>query len=321
MAKRATKADEAETPTLITYKGFGKDWKCRDFQYEVGNSYEHVGSVVRCAGGGFHSCEMPLDTWNYYAPNTNRFAEVLVGGAIDKGTGEEDSKLASAKITINAEIRMPDFIRKAVAWIIDQAKESVTTGYRAHAASTGDYAHAASTGDYAHAASTGYRAHAASTGYRAHAASTGDYAHAASTGDYAHAASTGYRAHAASTGDYAHAASTGDYAHAASTGDYAHAASTGNGAHAASTGDYAHAASTGNGAHAASTGNGALSAALGARSTAKAEEGGGIVLAAYDENVYPAKLVAVRASLVGQDGIEAGKSYRLTTDGEFQLVE
>ncbi|NKJ03094.1 hypothetical protein [Rhizobium sp. SG741] len=288
MAKKSTKIDATAEATLTTYKGFGKDWKCNpggvSFQYEIGATYKTDKQVVRCGAGAFHSVLMPLDAWNYYGPATSKFASTSVGGkVVDDPDG--DSKIASAEITINAELRLPEFIRAAVKWIVDAAKESVTTGYRAHAASTGNGAHAAS------------------------------------TGNGAHAASTGYRAHAASTGDYAHAASTGDYAHAASTGDYAHAASTGNGAHAASTGNGAHAASTGNGAHAASTGNGALSAALGARSTAKAEVGGGIVLAAYDETVFPAKLVAVRASLVGQNGIEAGKSYRLTTAGEFEIVE
>jgi GH18 family chitinase len=43
-------------------------------------------------------------------------------------------------------------------------------------------------------------------------------------------------------------------------------------------------------------------------------------LAAYDTDVYPYKLVAVRASLVGQNGVEAGKSYRLTIAGEFEEV-
>ncbi|MER9911659.1 hypothetical protein NKJ71_13600 [Mesorhizobium sp. M0050] len=302
---------------LATYKGFTRDLTCtpdgKKFQYEVGKTYDNGGkSVTRCGDGAFHSVEMPLDAWGYYGPATGRFASTTASGDIAKGDAGDDTKVASAVITINAELRLPDFIRKSVAWIIEAAKESVTAGYRAHAASTGYRAHAAS---------TGYRAHAASTGNGAHAASTGDYAHAASTGYRAHAASTGYRAHAASTGDYAHAASTGDYAHAASTGDYAHAASTGYRAHAASTGNGAHAASTGNGAHAASTGNGAIAAALGAKSTATAVAGGGIVLAAYDESVWPYKLVALRASLVGQNGIEAGKSYRLTIDGKFEQVQ
>ncbi len=247
MTKRAEKID---TPAaLTTYKGFGNDWKCNpggvSFQYEIGATYKTDKPVVRCGEGAFHSVLMPLDAWSYYGPATSKFALTKASGSIvDDPDG--DSKIASAEITINAELRLPEFIRAAVKWIVDAAKESVTSGYRAHAASTGYRAHAASTGDYAHAASTG------------------DYAHAASTGDYAHAASTGDYAHAASTGDYAHAASTGDYAHAASTGDYAHAASTGDGAHAASTGYRAHAASTGYRAHAASTGDGAISAALGA---------------------------------------------------------
>jgi hypothetical protein len=302
MAKRATKTaavhtevqtEEAAKPVeLATYKGFGADWQCRGFQYAIGETYKTERRVVRCGEGAFHSVLMPLDAWSYYGPANSKFALTKVGGSIvDDPDG--DSKIASAEITISAELKLPEFIRKAVAWIVDAAKERVTTGYRAHAASTG---------------------------YRAHAASTGNGAHAASTGDYAHAASTGYRAHAASTGNGAHAASTGDYAHAASTGYRAHAASTGNGAHAASTGNGAHAASTGDYAHAASTGDYALAAALGAQSTAKAEEGGGIILAAYDTDVYPYKLVAVRASLVGQNGVEAGKSYRLTIAGEFEEV-
>jgi hypothetical protein len=226
---------------------------------------------------------MPLDVFTYYGPAGSKFAVTNVAGSIDRDTNS-DTKIASAEITISAELKLPDFIRRSVAWVLEKAKDKVTTGYRAHAASTGDYAHAASTGDGAHAASTGYRAHAASTGYRAHAASTGDYAHAASTGNGAHAASTGNGAHAASTGYRAHAASTGDYAHAASTGD------------------------------------GAVAAALGVESTASASEGGAICLAAYDHSVWPPKLVAVRASMVGKNGIEAGKKYRLTKDGEFKLV-
>ncbi|MER9697621.1 hypothetical protein [Mesorhizobium sp. M0146] len=257
----ARKSDKSVA--LATYKGFTRDLTCtpdgKKFQYEVGKTYDNGGkSVTRCGDGAFHSVEMPLDAWSYYGPATGRFASTTASGDIAKGDAGDDTKVASAVITINAELRLPDFIRKSVAWIIEAAKESVTTGYRAHAASTGDYAHAAS------------------------------------------------------TGNGAHAASTGDYAHAASTGDYAHAASTGNGAHAAS---------TGNGAHAASTGNGAIAAALGAKSTATAVAGGGIVLAAYDESVWPYKLVALRASLVGQNGIEAGKSYRLTIDGKFEQVQ
>lgn len=34
--------------TIIAYKGFDKDWKCRGFQYEVGMRREHF--TPSCAG-------------------------------------------------------------------------------------------------------------------------------------------------------------------------------------------------------------------------------------------------------------------------------
>ena len=191
--------------SAIAYKAFTKDLTCRDFQYEIGATYKHEGKVVRCASGGFHSCELSLDVLSYYPPIGSRFAEVEVGGEIDRAN--DDTKIASAEITIKAEIRMPDLIAAAVRWVMGRV--AATTGDRAHAATTGGGAHAATTGGGAHAATTGDDAHAATTGDRAHAATTGDRAHAATTGDDAHAATTGYSAHAATTGYSAVAASLG----------------------------------------------------------------------------------------------------------------
>jgi hypothetical protein len=210
--KQKPEATPVEEVTIDAYKGFAPGLICspggKPFTYEIGKVYEHNGAVVRCASGGFHSCEMPLDVWSYYGPANSVFCTVKAAGSIDREEGS-DTKIASAKITVVAEIKLPALIKKAVDWIVEHAKGSLTTGNYAHAASTGNYAHAASTGYGAHAASTGNYAHAASTGYGAHAASTGNYAHAASTGNGAHAASTGYGAHAASTGKHGIAASLG----------------------------------------------------------------------------------------------------------------
>ncbi|MTH96666.1 hypothetical protein E1297_11770 [Roseibium sp. RKSG952] len=62
-------------------------------------------------------------------------------------------------------------------------------------------------------------------------------------------------------------------------------------------------------------GKNAIAAALGIGGVAKAEAGGAIMLAAYDDDF---NLVAVRASLVGENGIEPGKSYILSVDGAFK---
>ena len=112
MAKKA-----AETK-IVAYKGFDKDFRCRGFQYEVGKTYEHPGPVVACESG-FHACEHPLDIFNYYPP-TSRFAVVTQSGEIARHGG--DTKIASAKITIDAEIHLPDLVAAAVKWVFDRAK-------------------------------------------------------------------------------------------------------------------------------------------------------------------------------------------------------
>jgi hypothetical protein len=33
---------------IISVKGFGLDWKCRDFQFALGQTHEHKGKVSAC---------------------------------------------------------------------------------------------------------------------------------------------------------------------------------------------------------------------------------------------------------------------------------
>lgn len=79
---------------ITAYKGFDKNFKCRDFQYEVGKSYKHEGEISPCCSG-FHACEYPLSVFNYYAPADSRFAEVETSGKVGKA-----GKLASQKIKL-----------------------------------------------------------------------------------------------------------------------------------------------------------------------------------------------------------------------------
>jgi hypothetical protein len=313
MARKKVNTEESVT----AFKGFDKDLTCRKFKYEIGETYQHDGSVVRCASGGFHSCEMPLDTWNYYGPADSRFAVVKAAGQIDRAEGE-DTKIASATITITAEIKLPELIKSAVNWIVERAKGNTATGNYGHAAATGKHAIAATTGHRGHAATTGHRGHAAATGHRGHAAATGNYGHAATTGNYGHAAATGDSGHAAATGNYGHAAATGNYGHAAATGHRGHAAATGHRGHAAATGHSGLAAATGNYGHAAATGKHAIAASLGYQGTAKAELGGWLVLAYWNTK---GELVAVRSVKVGEEGTQPGHTYRLGSDGTFIDVD
>ena len=327
-----------ESKAVVAYKAFNPDMTCRDFQYEVGKTYEIDGEIEICKHG-FHACTVPFDCWSYY-DDSNTFARVTLSG--QTAAHGEDSKVVGARITIDARIDLPSWIDAhvtAIVYLCNTAKGAMTSSRDSHVASTGDGSHVASTGDGSHVASTGYRSHAVSTGDGSHAASTGDGSHVASTGDgshaastgyHSHAVSTGYRSHVVSTGYRSHVASTGDDSHVASTGDDAHAVSAGYRSHAASTGDGSHVASTGDGSHAVSTGyrshavsagyrshaevkgDSAIAASFGAGGTAKAESGGWIVLARYD---YDDNLVEVRTAAVGTEGIEAGKTYRLSKAG------
>jgi hypothetical protein len=128
-------------------------------------------------------------------------------------------------------------------------------------------------------------------------------------------------ANSSTTGYGAHSSTTGYGAHSSTTGDRAHSSTTGRGAHSSTTGDGAHSSTTGPGAHSAASGRWAIAAALGIGGTAQAEETGAIVLAhwAFEDGEWKRKAIA--AFEVGTNGVEPGKTYRLTADGQPEEVE
>lgn len=166
----------------MTYKGFDKDLKCRGFQYEIGGEYEAEGEIRLCRNG-FHACEVPLDAMSYYPPGGSRYCEVEQSGTMRKGS--DDSKVASEKIKIGAEIGLTGLIKAQIAYVAETCKgapEKIAQGYRGHAAAQGYKGHAAAQGDYGHAATQGEGGHAAAQGEGGHAAVGGKDAIAAAFG-------------------------------------------------------------------------------------------------------------------------------------------
>ena len=312
MATKQAAMKEAQEQSIIAFKAFGADWKCRDFQYEIGKTYTHDGDINMCHSG-FHACAVPFDCWSYYSGSAT-FARVSLSGA--SPDRREDSKIVAAKITIEASMNLPEWIKAQVETVLalcKSAKGMLAGKEKESAAATGNYGHAAATGNYGHAAATGNYGHAAATGNYGHAAATGDSGHAAATGDSGHAAATGNYGHAAATGNYGHAAATGDSGHAAATGNYGHAAATGNYGHAAATGNYGHAAATGNYGHAAATGRSGVAFA-GFNGKAKASASGSFAIAWYSEKEKRAYLAV---GVPGKDGIEADTWYCVEGDGKL----
>ncbi len=151
------------------FKGFDKDLKCRGFQYETGKTFTHPGEISLC-NSGFHFCEHPLDTWNYYKPlDGSRFAAVEADGVSDKTS--DDSKRVAQSLTVKAEVKIPALLKAAVEFVFSKVK--ATTGYYAHSATTGNSAHSATTGYSAHSATTGDSAESSVTGKNSIAAALG----------------------------------------------------------------------------------------------------------------------------------------------------
>lgn len=110
---------------ISSYKGFNKDLKCRDFQYEVGNSYEQFGKI-ECCENGFHACTFPTDVFNYYPPiNGARYCTVIQSGDLDSNTMIGDSKIASSKIYIESEISTEQLIEAGVNNILKDASKYI----------------------------------------------------------------------------------------------------------------------------------------------------------------------------------------------------
>ena len=97
---------------MKTYKGFDKDLKCRGFQFEIGGEYEEK-EAIACKAG-FHACEYPLAVFLYYEPNESRYCEVEQSGDMSKKNS--DTKVASTKIKIGAELSVVDLIKASFSY-------------------------------------------------------------------------------------------------------------------------------------------------------------------------------------------------------------
>ena len=173
---------------IKSYKGFDKNLKCRDFQYEIGKEYEMDGEIKVC-NRGFHACESPFDVFDHYTMIDSRFCEVEQDGNISKE--DRGTKICSSKIKIKAELKLADMIYLGVEWLKEiTSPEKIKTSIKDN--------------------SSGYGAKIGSSGYGAKIGSSGYGAKIGSSGNYAKIGSSGYDAQIGSSGDGAQIDSTGE---------------------------------------------------------------------------------------------------------------
>ena len=199
-------------PVVYGFKGYDKDLKCRNFQYEIGKEFEHTGEVSHCSSG-FHFVKNPLDIFKYYPPkNGNRFTEVTGTGEISEDT--KDTKIAVSKLKIGVEVNLKSIIETGVTFIFEKVKatkdlKEASSGYASTSASSGNYSTSASSGNSSTSASSGNYSTSASSGNYSTSASSGNYSTSASSGNYSTSASSGYASTSASSGDSSRAKVTG----------------------------------------------------------------------------------------------------------------
>ena len=163
------------------YKGFDKDLKCRDFQYEIGKTYEE--STAELCESGFHACELPLDVFKYYAPGKmSRYCEVNLDDVSDQMSN--DSKRCGKKISVKAEIGIAGLVRAQIQYVNEHTTMKHTDPKHATA---GDFG--AATAGESGAATAGESGAATAGDFGA--ATAGKYG-AATAGKYGAATSRGY---------------------------------------------------------------------------------------------------------------------------------
>ena len=287
---------------IKSYKGFNKDMTCKNKQYEVGKDYEEDKAVAcEC---GMHACEYPLDCFKYYPPSKSVYYEVEQSGDISRH--DDDSKIASTKMRIGAQLNIAGIVNAAIKYTKEKA-EKTCIEYKAATAGN----HGAATAGNHGAATAGYCG--AATAGNHGAATAGD--HGAATAGYCGAATAGYCG-AATAGDCG-AATAGDYG-AATAGDYGAATAGDSGA---ATAGYCGAATAGNCGAAtsrgkSSTGENGLSVARG--KWVKAKGGLGSILVIAEEEQNSCKISSWKAVVVDGVNIKADTWYTLK---DRELIE
>ena len=274
-----------EENKIIAYKGFDENLCCRGFQYEIGKEYVQEGKI-ECRESGFHACTNPFDVLDYYPSDSkNRFCVVEQSGTIK--TGNDDSKQASSKIKIKAEIGMAGLFKAGVEWIKEKTNPVpiIAETKDKNNNPSGDYAKIGSSGDSAKIGSSGYSAQIGSSGDFAKIGSSGDYAQIGSSGYSAQIGSSGYSAQIGSSDDSAKIGSSGDSARIESTGEYSVICCAGN------------------------------------NSIAKAKKGSWITLSEWQYSKEKKRNipVCVKTEYVDGERIKEDTWYRIV-DGEFQEV-
>jgi len=161
------------------YKAYKKGLICKGFQYEEGKIFKTDKAI--CCSTGFHFCENPLDTLNYYDLCESEFTEVEALGDIDLQIDSEDTKCATNRIKIGAKLDLKGFINASFHFLWSKCTEKLNNDY-SQVATSGDNSQVATSGDRTQVATSGDNSQVATSGYRTKVEINGQYSVGAAIG-------------------------------------------------------------------------------------------------------------------------------------------
>ena len=191
---------------IKSYKGFNKDMTCRGKQYEEGKEYEE--ERAEACDCGMHACEYPLDCLGYYSPNKSVYHVVEQSGEISRRN--DDSKIASTKMKIGAEISIAGLVKAAIEYTRERIQEDKEADE-----------------NYGASSATGYKGASSATGYKGASSATGTCGASSATGTCGASSATGDYGASSATGDYGASSATGDYGASSATGTCGASSATG----------------------------------------------------------------------------------------------
>ena len=185
---------------MFGYKGFDKNFCCKDVQYEVGKTFTYEGDIcleVR----GYHFCDTPLAVFEYY-PIDSRFAIVE---ALEEPLHKENTHIyCTSKIKIIREVSITELVQFNVPYLTLSNKSydvlvnngdytaSISQCHSSISTVTGDCTVAIANGEYSSAVSVGCWSLSRTIGRHSVALMQGNCAHAQAFGIDSVAIATGY---------------------------------------------------------------------------------------------------------------------------------
>lgn len=260
--------------TITGYKAFKPDFKCRDYQYEVGKTFEHEGEI-RLYQEGFHFCHNdPIVVFQYYplvwaTGESTRLAKV---SALKKDTiiNSGDDTCVTSKISIDEEITINTLVKAQIEkdyksknknstfQVASETFECLTTlEHSTRISSKVSRTYISIHHGYSTALISGYESYIMSCGAKNGLFATSERARVSSSGLYAKIFSSGEQASVSASNEQADILVTGEQASVSVSGGQSELCATGEQASVSASGSFTRLRATGRNASVSASGRGA----------------------------------------------------------------